>query len=65
MHRVLQDHLETLQDEVSFKDGQQVEYNALLRAEKEQVAVLEEELQVGGGGAGEGAGTLRSSGSSW
>ena len=64
MHRVLQDHLETLQDEVSFKDGQQAEYDALLRAEKEQVAVLEEELQVGVG-AGEGAGMLRSSGASW
>ena len=54
MHHVLQDHLETLQDEVSFKDGQQAEYDALLRAEKEQVAVLEEELQVGGEGQGRG-----------
>lgn len=35
---------------MSFKDGQLTEYNSLLRAEKEQVAVLEEELQVGGAG---------------
>ena len=39
---------------MSFKDGQQAEYDALLRAEKEQVAVLEEELQVGGRGRGGG-----------
>ena len=37
---------------MSFKDGQQAEYDALLKAEKEQVALLEEELQVGGGEEG-------------
>ena len=37
---------------MSFKDGQQAEYDALLKAEKEQVALLEEELQVGGGKEG-------------
>ena len=36
---------------MSFKDGQLTEYDSLLRAEKEQVAVLEEELQVGGTGS--------------
>ena len=37
---------------MSFKDGQQAEYDALLKAEKEQVALLEEEMQVGGGEEG-------------